>query len=204
MLSWFVIILSSVVAVWTFLLAFYTNRRHRSGKKGRPLPGIVIGGVFAIALTFLAESILHKSANTSFYDLSRQNSLVPVGIFLAGALQGIVYEFVGSIALGQWYYPTVHHRRHLWLVLPFFWALFMIIMQDTYAISRDLGASIGVSFVITALMPFVLIEGINFYTKTWVYERLLKSVPLLIIGWFILAYTFVWLMNTYVTNPFGY
>lgn len=199
-----ILIASSTVAAWSFLTAFYTYKRQKKGKKGRPLSGIVIGGVFALSLTFLVESVLHKSGDTSFIDLARQNSLVPVGVFMAGALQGIVYEFVGSVALGQWYYPTVHHRRHLWLVLPFFWALFMIIMQDTYAISRSLGCSVIPSLVITSLVPFILIEGINIFTKTWIYERYLKSVALLVVGWFILTYTFVWLFNQFVINPFGY
>ncbi len=204
MLDSLIILISATLAVWSFSTAFYTYKRKKKGKRGRPLPGIVIGGIFALSLAFLTESILHKTANTSFYDLSRANSLVPVGVFMIGALQGIVYEFVGSVSLGQWYYPTVHHRRHLWLVLPFFWALFMIIMQDTYAISRSLGASFVASIILTTILPFVLIEGINLYTKTWVYERLLKSLPALIAGWFVLAYTFVWLTNQYISNPFGF
>lgn len=129
---------------------------------------------------------------------------MPVAIIMAGALQGVLYEYVGSIALGYWYYPTVRHRRHLFLVLPIFWAIFMLIMEDIFAICRSLGMNTATSFALTAIIPFALIEGINVYTRSWVYQRILKSVPLLIIGWFILAYTFVIAFNAYVVNPFGY
>lgn len=199
-----IILVSAGIATWSFSVAYLTHKRHRTGKKGRPLPGVVIGGIFAISLTFLAEALLYRVANTSFYTLATASSLIPVGIFLSGALQGVVYEYVGSVALGQWYYPTVRHRRHLFLILPFFWALFMLIMQDTYAICRYLHLSTTSAFIITSLVPFVLIEGINVYTRSWIYQRLLRQIPLLIAGWFLMTLTFVWAFNTYVIKPFGY
>ena len=192
------------MSVWTFALAYLNHRHHRRTKKGRLLSGIVIGGLFAMSLTVFTESLLYRVGGISFYTLAKAGSLIPLGVFFAGALQGVVYEYVGSIALGQWYYPTVHHRRHLFLLLPFFWALFMVIMQDTYAICRAGGLDTAISFAITALIPFALIEGINVYTKSWVYQRLLRSVPMLIIGWFILAYTFVYIFNQHVVNIFSY
>lgn len=168
------------------------------------MSGVVIGGLFALSLTVFTEAILYREDHTSFFTLTEAGSLLPLAVFISGALQGIVYEYVGSIALGQWYYPTVRHKRHLFLVLPFFWALFMVIMQDTYAICRSAGLDTAISFAVTAIVPFGLIEGINIYTKSWVYQRLLRSVPLLIIGWFIMAYTFVWPFNYYVASVFKF
>ena len=168
------------------------------------MPGVVLGGLFAIALTIFVDALLYKTDSVSFYSLARANSLVPAEVFMAGALLGIVYEFVGSIALGQWYYPTIRHRRRLFLVLPFFWALFMIIMQDTFAICRAVGLTNLAAFVITSIVPLLLIEGINIYTRSWVYQRVLRSIPMLVAGWFLMTYMFVWLFNAHVVNPFGF
>lgn len=199
-----IILASGAVAAWAFLIAVWTHKRHKKGKKGRLLPGLVIGALFAFALTIFLDALLNRIDDVSFYKLLKSGSLIPEGIFIVGALQGIVYEYVGSIALGQWYYPTVRHQRHLFLLLPIFWAVFMIIMQDTYAIFRVAGLNQTTSFILTAIIPFALIEGINLYTRSWVYERWLKSAPMLLGGWFILAYTFVIAFNHYLTKPLGY
>lgn len=80
----------------------------------------------------------------------------------------------------------------------------MIIMQNTYAIFRTLDLSSSASFVLTALVPFALIEGINVYTKTWVYRGMLRVPLILAVGWVILAFTFVLGFNRYVYNAFGF
>ena len=79
----------------------------------------------------------------------------------------------------------------------------MIIMQNTFAIFRSVGLSANYSFVLTALIPFALVEGINFYTKTWIYRGMLKAPLILALGWFILAYTFALGFNKFILNPFG-
>ncbi|MBI2592166.1 hypothetical protein HYW36_01685 [Candidatus Saccharibacteria bacterium] len=181
-----------------------THHRHRKGKRRRYFSGLFIGGTFALALTVFLDALLYRLTDQSFFKLLQDGSYIPAVIFLVGALQGIVYEYVGSFTFDLWYYPTVRHKHMLLLLLPLFWAMFMIIMQDTYAVLRSLGLSNNLSFILTALFPFALIEGINFYTKTWIYKGLLKSPLILAFGWVILAYTFVIGFNTYIYNLFGF
>ncbi len=183
--------------------AYMTHRRHKKGHRRRYFSGLVIGGGFAIALTVFTDTLLYRLTGQSFFNLLQDGSYIPAAIFLVGALQGIVYEYVGSFTFDLWYYPTVRHKHYLFLLLPLFWAFFMLIMQDTYAVIKSFGLSSNVSFILTALIPFALIEGVNAYTKSWVYKGILKPPPILALGWFILAYTFVLGFNKYIYSPFG-
>lgn len=200
-----VILISGLLSTFFLYAAYATHRHHKNkGKRLRYFSGLVIGGGFALALTIFIDSVLLHLTNHSFFKLLEEGSFVPASIFLVGAIQGIIYEYVGSFALGLWYYPTVRHKHLLFLVLPFFWALFMIIMQDTYAVLTTVGLSSSFAFILTALLPFALIEGINIYTKSWIYQGVLKSPIILAMGWMILSYTFAYGFNQYIYSPFGY
>lgn len=198
-----VILLSGTICSICFYSAYINHKRHKKGRR-RYLSGLVIGGLFAVALTVFVDALLYRLDQRSFFQLMKDSSLVPIAIFIAGALQGIVYEYIGSFSLDLWYYPTVRHKHKLFLLLPFFWALFMVIMQDVYTIFRSIGLSSSISFVLTALIPFALIEGINVYAKSWIYKGVLKPPVFLAIGWFILAYTFVLGFNAYALSPFNF
>lgn len=198
-----VVLASGIISSFCLIAAYKTHLRHKKGKRRRYFSGLAIGGIFAIALTVFCDSLLYQLSGQSFFTMLHQGSYIPAAIFLVGALQGIVYEYVGSFTFDLWYYPTVRHKHLLFLLLPLFWAIFMIIMQDAYAIFQNLGLSVGISFTLTALIPFALIEGINVYTKSWIYMGILKQPLALVIGWFILAYTFVIAFNQYVYNPFA-
>ena len=199
-----VLITSGLVAIWCFSLAYLTHRRHKKKKRGRLLSGIGIGSLYAVSLCIFMDLLLRNLTGESFLTLALDGSYIPAAVFLAGAALGVLYEYAGSFALNLWYYPSVRHEHKLFLVLPFFWAIFMLIMQDTYAISRYLGLSETMAVITTSLIPFALIEGINVYTKTWIYKGVLRQPVLLAVGWFILAITFVVLFNKYLINPFGY
>lgn len=181
-----------------------THQRHRQGRGRRYFSGLVIGGGFALALTVFTDALLYKLTGESFYSLLQAGSYIPAAVFLAGVIQGIVYEYIGSFTFDLWYYPTVRHKHLLFLILPLFWALFMIIMQNIFAIFRSTGLSVSWAFVLTALIPFVLIEGINVFTKSWVYKGILKPPLILALGWFILAFTFALGFNKYILNPFDF
>lgn len=193
-------------ALSTILLyaAHATHRRHKKRKGRRYFSGLAIGGCFALALTVFTDALLYKLTGDSFYTLLQQGSYVPAAVFLAGALQGIIYEYVGSFTFDLWYYPTVRRRHVLFILLPIFWAIFMIIMQNIYAIFRSLDLSVTWAFVLTALTPFALIEGINVYTKSWIYKGVLRPPLFLALGWFVLAFTFAVGFNKYILNPFGF
>jgi len=195
--------LSGAISAILLYAAYATHRRHKKGKSRRYFSGLVIGGGFALTLTVFTDALLYRLTGESFYSLLQNGSYIPTAVFLAGALQGVVYEYVGSFSLNLWYYPTVRHKHLLFLLLPLFWAIFMIIMQNTFAIFRAVGLSSSGAFVLTALIPFLLIEGINIYTKTWVYRGMLKAPLILALGWFVLAYTFALGFNKFILNPFG-
>lgn len=157
-----------------------------------------------MALTVFCDSLLYRLTGHSFFQLLKDGSYIPSAIFLVGAIQGVIYEYVGSFTFDLWYYPAIRRRHYLFLLLPLFWALFMIIMQDIYAIFKSAGLNSNSAFVLTALVPFALIEGINVYTKSWIYKGVLKPPLLLAGGWFILAYTFVLGFNEFIFKPLGY
>lgn len=196
--------MSGAVSAICLYAAIHAHRRHKQGKNHRYFSGLVIGGGFALALTVFTDALLFRLNGESFYSLLQTGSYIPAAVFLAGALQGVVYEYIGSFSFDLWYYPTVRHRHLLFLILPLFWAIFMIIMQNTFAIFRAIGLSSSTAFVLTALIPFGLIEGINIYTKSWIYKGVLKAPLTLALGWFILAYTFAVGFNKFILNPFGF
>src|SRR3989344_4252318 len=199
-----ILVASGLLAAWCFTLAYHTHRRHKKKKRGRLLSGIGIGSLYAVSLCIFMDLLLRNLTGESFLTLALDGSYIPAAVFLAGAALGVLYEYVGSFALNLWYYPSVRHEHKLFLILPFFWAVFMLIMQDTYAISRYLGLSESMAIITTSLIPFALIEGINVYTKTWIYKGVLRQPVLLAIGWFIMTIMFVVLFNKYILSPFGY
>lgn len=186
------------------LYVAYHNHRHHKKHRRRYFSGLHIGAAFGLALTVFSDALLYRLTGKSFYSLLQNGSFVPVAIFAAGALQGVIYEYLGSFTFDLWYYPTVRHKHYLFLLLPIFWATFMIIMQNTFAIFRALGLSTNVAFALTAFIPFALIEGINVYTKSWIYKGVLKVPLLLFAGWVVLTYTFVAGFNKFIFNPFGF
>lgn len=159
--------------------------------------------VFMAVLLVLAEAILQRAAGESFFALFSSSPHIPLDFFLLGVLQGTVYEYAGCVSLDLWYYPAVALRRQLFLVLPLAYGLFIFIMEDTFAILRHFRFSTFWALVVTAAIQMALIEGINSYTRSWVYKGPFKSIAVLFAGWLLLTYTFVVAMNAFILNPFG-
>lgn len=158
---------------------------------------------FMAALLVLAEAILQRATGNSFFAFLGSSPHVPLDFFLLGVLQGTVYEYIGCVALDLWYYPAVALRRQWFLALPLAYGLFIFIMEDTFAILRHFRLSTFWALIATAAIQMALIEGINIYTRSWVYKGPFKNAAVLFAGWLLLTYTFVVAMNGFVLNPFG-
>ena len=162
------------------------------------------GGFFALGLFAVAELILNARIGTSFTKLLFEGNTISIVVFAAGCVIGMAWEYVGQFALEWWHYPPIQRHRWLFALLPVFWGIFMLIMQDGYALARTLGLAPLAAVLVSTLTIGFLIEGINLYTRSWVYSGWMSSLPLLAIGWiFFLASTFVIGFNTYFINPFG-
>jgi hypothetical protein len=176
--------------------------KHLKGNRQQTLFDFT-GVMLAAGLLVLCEATLQRFAGTSFYHLWRSGSNVPFQLFLAGALEGIVYEYVGQFVFPCWLYPAAEVRRWLLLGLPFFWGVFMLIMQDTWAIWRHAGAPVWTAWFLTAMTQYAAIEGFNLIGHSWKYLGAWRRVPTLIAGWLALSFTFVVAYNHYFGRPFG-
>jgi hypothetical protein len=163
------------------------------------------GIVFSLTLFVFLDWIVYRIAGMSFIAGLVRGSTMPLTVFIAGCVIGMGWEYVGQFALGWWHYPSTYRRRWLLALLPFFWGLFMLIMQDGYAIARIEGLSPLFAVVVSTVVLGLLIECINVFTESWIYTGWGSSLPLLVLGWLILlAYTFVIGFNAFLLNPFGF
>ncbi len=193
------------MALACYPLAVYARRRSK--KIGDIYEGwwmLLVCILYVFALTILAEALLYRLGQTSFFSLALGGSFTPLIVFLAGVGQGLVYDYLGLIGLKVWDYPIVWHKRWLFWLVALFWGVFMFIMQDIYVIVRLEGLGTLAAFILTALIPMALIELLNFFTESWRYKGLLQSPFALALGWIVLAFTFVLGFNAFVLNPFGF
>lgn len=185
--------------------AFAVSRNSEWCEGKRQAIGDAFGVLFALALLTLVEALLHRFGGVSFVGLVMRGSTVPVAVFTAGACLGMAYEYIWQFGTRSWYYPSVEKRRVLLAALPLFWGIFMLIMQDTYALFRISGSGAVLAATATALVQGALIEGINFFTRSWVYVGKSASFLVLVPGWIVfLAFVFILLFNRFFVNPFGY
>jgi hypothetical protein len=120
-------------------------------------------------------------------------------------IMGMACEYIGQFSINWWYYPSIKIKKSLLLLLPLFWGIFMLIMQDMYAIVRTFGLQSISAVLISTFITGCLIEGINLYTKTWIYRGKGSHPLVLAFSWLVLlSFFFVIGFNIYVINPFGF
>lgn len=164
-----------------------------------------VGVVFAFAFLFLAEYLLYTMQGFNFFTLLRSGSSIPLLVFISGAILGMASEYIGQFSINWWYYPSININKSLLLILPIFWGIFMLIMQDMYAIARTFGFHLIPAVLISTFITGCLIEGINLYTKTWVYKGRGSHPLILAFGWLVLlSFFFVIGFNAFIINPFGF
>src|SRR3989344_2452305 len=165
----------------------------------------VSGVRFSLAFLSLVEYLLYRLNGVSFFALAQAGSVIPTLVFVCGMILGMACEYIGQFAIDWWYYPSIKVKRSLLLLLPIFWGIFIFIMQDMYAIFRIWGLD---SIPAVAISPFItacLIEGVNLYTKTWIYRGKGSHPLVLAFGWgVLLSFFFVTAFNAYIINPFGF
>ena len=167
--------------------------------------GSRVGLITALGLCALVEILLYWMDGISFTSELLKGNSMPMVVFIAGCVIGMAWDYMGLFALHWWRYPPA--ERHPWLlvVLPLFWGLFMVIMQDSYAIVRLLGFGTIPAVLISTIVLGVVIESANLYTRSWIYLGPVTSIPFLIFGWVVgLGFTYVVGFNAYVINPFGF
>jgi len=164
-----------------------------------------IGVIFAFIFLFLVEYVLYKMQGFSFFSSLREGSSMPVIVFISGMILGMACEYVGQFSINWWYYPSIKVKKSLLLLLPIFWGIFILIMQDMYAIFRIFGFHSILAVAVSTFITGCLIEGINLYTKTWIYRGRGSHPLVLFFGWVILlSFFFVIGFNIHVINPFSF
>ena len=167
--------------------------------------GISVGVTFAFVFLFAVEYLLNKISGYSFFTLLKSGNSMPLIVFICGCIIGMACEYLGQFSFKWWYYPSVNHDKTLLIGLPIFWGIFMIIMQDMYTIFRIFSFHQILAVVISTFITGCLIEGVNLYTRSWVYRKWGASPFALLPGWIILlSFVFVIGFNAYIINPFGF
>lgn len=194
---------SGLGVIGSFVLAWYV--RGLKGMKFHRQALDSIGVFLALSLLVFVEALLQITQGVSFFTMAQQGYADDVAfIFMIGALQGVIYEYVGHFTYPCWYYPAAKQYRFLLLFLPLFWGIFMLIMQDTWALYRGWGLSPWLAVPAVALTQYALIEGINLWLHSWKYRGLANKPYVLIPGWIVLVLTFVVGYNYFFDSPFGY
>lgn len=201
-----IIILSGLTVAGSFV----------AGERARRIKGLtplhkqiicdIVGVTLALSLLVFVEATLHYAQGTSFFDLVRSGRWgdVVLPVLISGAVQGIIYEYIGHMTFPFWYYPQIERLRFLLLFLPLFWAIFMVILQDSWALFRGAGLDPWLAVGLVAFVHLSIIEGINLFIHSWVYKGWVNTIYALAPGWILLVLTFVVLQNRYFVNPFGY
>ena len=195
--------ISGLVVIGSFGLAHYVRGLKKLKHHQRALDAV--GVLLALSLLVFVEALLQSTQGVSFYQMIERGDSGLVGsIFMAGAIQGVIYEYVGQFIYPLWYYPAAERHRFLLLGLPLFWGIFMLIMQDTWALYRGWGLAPWLSVIAVALTQYFVIEGINLWLHSWKYKGFANTPYFLIFGWIVLALTFVVGYNHYFVSPFGF
>jgi hypothetical protein len=197
------IILSLIILIGCFVVAQRMHLPASTLSKRKRIAADAVGVVLALSLLALVESLLQAHQHESFLQLLRSGSTKPYAVFFAGAMVGIIYEYVGQFTFPIWYYPGAENYRWLLLGLPVFWGIFMLIMQDIWALANNISHHQGfVTGAIVTLVPFAIIEGFNMITHSWRYRGFANTPYFLIPGWVLLTLTFVGVYNHIFGSPF--
>ena len=148
----------------------------------------IIGGIFAIAL-YLLVTDLNSNTDLSFINLVRQKKYKHIIIiFLYSMFLGLLIELIGQFLLKLWYYPPIKIIPFLFILIPFFYVVFGIIVRETYLYLGKFFKSYLLKTVLTALILMLLIEAIDIFTLSWIYAPMNPIV--LAVGWILLVLTF--------------
>ena len=87
-----------------------------------------------------------------------------------------------------WYYPPVEVTPNLFWALFIFWGFFGVIVREVFFYLDKFFKSNWIKVMLTAFILMILIEGINIFTRSWIYIPV--NYLILYIGWVILVLTF--------------
>ena len=122
-----------------------------------------LGGFYAFFLLSLSSAL----------DKERMERLSCYRMFAIGIILGAFWEILGYL-FGLWYYPFV--IAHIWsaFLLPFFWGMYMMVIVHSFHIVARFTKRFSVALFAVTTLLFVMLEGINLLTESWVYT-----------GWFL-------------------
>ncbi|MDO8514202.1 MAG: hypothetical protein Q7S50_01520 [bacterium] len=167
--------------------------------------GSRVGLAVAVGLFVLLEIVLYKMQGISFTTTLLHGSSMPVVVFVCGCIIGMAWDYLGLLALRWWRYPPAERHPWLLIVLPLFWGIFMLVMQDAYAIARVMGLGEISALLVSTIILGIIMEGANLYTRSWIYLGSATSIPFLIFGWIVgLGFAYVIGFNAFILNPFGF
>ncbi len=167
--------------------------------------GLSTGLVFSFAFLFVLEYVLFTFKGISFFSILKSGNITPLVVFICGCIIGMAWEYIGQFGLKWWYYPSINEHWSLMAALPIFWGIFMVIMQDMYAMFRIAGLGAILAVIVSSFIVGLLVEGVNLYTRSWVYTGWMTSPIVLVLSWIVLlSYTFVIGFNGFIINIFGF
>lgn len=138
-----------------------------------------LGGFYAFFLLFLSRAIdSTKIKRDSYYRM-----------FTAGMILGVIVEAVGYL-FGLWYYPLVLSYTWAALLIPVFYGMFMMIITHSFQIAARYTKLFPVAFFIVTTLVFVLLEGINLFSKSWLYTGWFSEWTVMYAAWFPLVLSF--------------
>lgn len=92
------------------------------------------------------------------------------------------------MVLSPWYYPPVKIFPYVFIGVVIFYGIFGVIVRETFMYLSKFFKSIWINTISTALVLLFLMEGMNIFTKSWIYVPVHPIIFFL--GWIILVLTF--------------
>ena len=154
----------------------------------------IFGKVFVVGVAVICELLAWLVTGQSVFLSGR---LTWIGVLVGSALLGLVLELTLQYGLDAWRYVNAAGRRRLhgWTIPA--WALFGVIMQDTYA-AYAYWLPFAVAIPLTAWTQGFVFETPNQYRPMWRYHDRYRKAFVLAAGWIGLALVFTVGLNSFL------
>lgn len=156
----------------------------------------IFGKVFVVAVAVGCELLAWLVTGRSVFF---SGHLTWISILAGSALLGLVLELTLQYRLDAWRYVNAGGRRRLhgWTIPA--WALFGVIMQDTYAVYAH-WLPVVLAIPLTAWTQGFVFEATNLYRPMWRYHDRYRKAFVLAAGWIGLVLVFIPGLNLFVVG----
>ena len=155
----------------------------------------LFGKVFVVGATAGCELLAWLVTGQSVFVSGR---LTWIGILAGSAVFGLALEGTLQYGLDAWRYVNAPGRRlHGWTIPA--WALFGVIMQDTYAVAAH-WLPVVLAVPLTAWTQGFVFEATNLSRPMWRYHDRYRKAFVLAGGWIGLALLFTFGLNGFLAG----